>query len=33
MTNKFIYLKEVICPHCMGTGADSPDDMKECDKC
>lgn len=25
--------KRTTCPHCRGTGADDPDDVKECPKC
>ena len=27
------YNRKVICPHCRGSGADDPDDVKECPKC
>lgn len=29
----FKYTRNVICPHCRGTGADSDDDIQVCDKC
>ena len=25
--------KQVICPHCRGSGADDPDDVKTCPEC
>lgn len=29
----FKYTRNIICPHCRGTGADSDDDIKVCEKC
>jgi len=30
---EYTYTRNVVCPHCRGSGADSHDDIKECDKC
>lgn len=30
---EFIYTRYGMCPHCRGSGADSPDDVTTCDKC
>lgn len=27
------YTRNTLCPHCRGTGADDPDDIKTCPKC
>lgn len=27
------YNRKIICPHCRGSGADSPDDLVKCAKC
>ena len=27
------YNRKIICPHCRGSGADNPEDVKTCDKC
>jgi len=27
------YTRNTICPHCRGSGADNPDDVKQCTKC
>ena len=27
------YTRNTICPHCRGTGADDPSDVKTCTKC
>ena len=27
------YMRNTICPHCRGSGADDPSDIKTCDKC
>lgn len=27
------YTRSTLCPHCRGSGADSPDDVKDCPKC
>jgi len=27
------YNRKIICPHCRGSGADSPEDMKQCPSC
>jgi DnaJ-related protein SCJ1 len=27
------YTRNMICPHCRGSGADDPNDIKECPKC
>lgn len=27
------YTRSTICPHCRGSGADDPDDVKTCQKC
>ena len=29
----FFITKNIICPHCRGTGADNPDDVKTCSEC
>ena len=30
---EYTYTRSVVCPHCRGSGADSHDDVKECDRC
>lgn len=30
---KVKYTRSTICPHCRGSGADDPDDVKTCTKC
>lgn len=27
------YNRKIICPHCRGSGADSPEDVVKCTKC
>lgn len=27
------YTRKTICPHCRGSGAENPDDVKTCDRC
>jgi DnaJ-related protein SCJ1 len=27
------YTRNIICPHCRGSGANNPEDVKECPKC
>jgi DnaJ-class molecular chaperone len=27
------YNRKIICPHCRGSGADDPNDVKKCTKC
>ena len=27
------YTRQTLCPHCRGTGADDPEDIKTCPKC
>jgi len=27
------YTRQTICPHCRGSGADDPDDVKDCPDC
>jgi len=27
------YTRQIICPHCRGSGADDPDHVKTCTKC
>lgn len=31
--NEVTYNRKVICPHCRGTGADDPSDVKKCTTC
>lgn len=30
---EYTYTRHVVCPHCRGSGADSHDDIVECDRC
>lgn len=30
---EFIYTRNVICPHCRGSGGENPDDVTTCDRC
>ncbi len=33
LTLQFLHRKQVMCPHCRGLGAESPDDVKKCPVC